>query len=529
MAWKGRTAGEKNCLKVRNISIPYVYLAAACILLGVVARVMALGDVPGGINQDEAFSGYEAYSLLHYGVDSAGYSFPVYLVAWGSGMNVLNTYLIMPFMALFGSHAWVVRFPQVLVACFSLLVVYLLLKRIFDEKTALFGVFILAVCPWHIMMARWGLESNLAPGFLLFGLYFFLVGVERPRFYLLSALFYGLSLYCYATIWPIVPIILLLQLLYLLYTKKVKWDRWLFLAVGILVLFAIPLILFLLVNTGHLGEIRTPFLSVPKLAVMRDSEISFTSIPENFKNMFTILVQQDDGLYWNSTPEYGLYYKGMLVFALIGFIVCGKKTWDSIRERKYDGAVFILINFLGAFILGCLVSVNVNRINCIHIPLILMMAVGMAYIVRKMREEIKSTGVLAVAVLLAAFFSFEGFYYTTYAENIGSSFQEGLEEALSQAETLAGEEGDIYISSGISYSKILFYSEYPAPEYHETVQYTNYPAAFLDVSSFGRYHFGISGMYPGAVLLISENEIEPYENAGYEVDRYENIGVVQVN
>ena len=36
-------------------------------LVGIVARVWQLGVVPGGINQDEAFAGYEAYSLLNYG------------------------------------------------------------------------------------------------------------------------------------------------------------------------------------------------------------------------------------------------------------------------------------------------------------------------------------------------------------------------------------------------------------------------------------------------------------------------------
>lgn len=39
--------------------------------------------------------------------DSSGYRFPVYLTAWGSGMNALNTYLMIPFMAVFGAEVWV--------------------------------------------------------------------------------------------------------------------------------------------------------------------------------------------------------------------------------------------------------------------------------------------------------------------------------------------------------------------------------------------------------------------------------------
>lgn len=51
--------------------------------VGIFARVYKFGSLPGGINQDEAYAGYEAYSLLHYGKDSFGYSFPVYFISWG--------------------------------------------------------------------------------------------------------------------------------------------------------------------------------------------------------------------------------------------------------------------------------------------------------------------------------------------------------------------------------------------------------------------------------------------------------------
>ncbi|MBR5280514.1 MAG: hypothetical protein IKU26_06080, partial [Clostridia bacterium] len=63
------------------------------LLLGIFLRVYQFGTLPIGLNQDEAFAGYEAFSLAHYGVDSAGYHNPVYFVSWGSGMNVLESYL----------------------------------------------------------------------------------------------------------------------------------------------------------------------------------------------------------------------------------------------------------------------------------------------------------------------------------------------------------------------------------------------------------------------------------------------------
>ena len=181
------------------------------LILGIGARLWMFGDVPGGINQDEAFAAREAWSLLHYGKDSFGYSYPMYLTAWGSGMNALNTYLMMPFIALFGMHTWVFRLPQMLIGILSLFAIEEIVSKVADWKCSLLAMFLLAVSPWHIMLSRWALESNLVVGFLLFGLLFFIYGMEKQPFFILSAVFYGLSLYCYAAVWPIVPIIILLQ------------------------------------------------------------------------------------------------------------------------------------------------------------------------------------------------------------------------------------------------------------------------------------------------------------------------------
>ena len=70
--------------------------------------------------------------MLHYGMDSAGYAFPVYFVSWGSGMNVLNSYLMMPFIGIFGVHTWTVRMQKMITACVSLYLFYSLFSRIFS-------------------------------------------------------------------------------------------------------------------------------------------------------------------------------------------------------------------------------------------------------------------------------------------------------------------------------------------------------------------------------------------------------------
>ncbi len=512
----------------REVKAKYVFFVL--MIVGIFMRVFYIGLIPGGLNQDEAFSAYESYSLLHHGIDSSGHAFPVYFVSWGSGMNVLNSYLMMPFIAIFGLHAWTVRLPQVIVACVSLYVLYKMFSRLFNERQALIALFILAICPWHIMMARWGLESNLAPGFLLFGLYAFVLGIERPKFYIVSAVCYGLSLYCYATIWPLVPVLLILQALYLVWVNKFKFSLQMLMALLVLVFLAIPLIFFLLINRGYMDEISTRFFSIPKLLYMRNSEISFTNISGNLNRLWSMLWTQNDGLIWNTTPKFGLYYKGGMIAAIFGFIYCLYRTCRSIIRRKFDGHALLLLQFVTAFGLGCLIAVNVNRINCIHLSIVMFIAVAIFRVLNLLNRKIKFGRIISRAVLTFAciiFISFAGYYFLDYNDEIAPLFDEGLDEAVEYAESVFESGGGqaIYVSPNYSYSKILLFSKYPVRDYIDTVEYTNYPDAFLNVSKFGHYNFDMSQPYDGGIFIIDENDGRILSDYGYKVEFFDETAV----
>lgn len=72
---------------------------------------------------------------------------------------------MIPFIAMFGLETWVIRLPQLIMAVITLVAVYLLMKRLFNEKAGLISMFILAVVPWHIMLSRWGLNQTLLQHF----------------------------------------------------------------------------------------------------------------------------------------------------------------------------------------------------------------------------------------------------------------------------------------------------------------------------------------------------------------------------
>lgn len=497
-------------------------LFTAFLIMGIFARMWRFGQVPAGINQDEAFAAYEAYSLLTTGLDTAGYPFPVYLTVWGSGMSALQSYLMIPFIALFGLDAWAVRMPQLMIGILSLIAVYDILKRMAGRWAGLCGLFLIAVCPWHILMSRWALDCNLAPGFLLFGLCFFLRGLEDHRFFLLSALMYGLSLYCYATIWPFVPLALLLQAGYALRCGQLRFrgrdGLWIGLSVLALFLLALPLLLFLLVNWGVLDEIRLPFLSIPRLLVMRANGFSLSRLPENAATLLDILLKQSDGLIWNSPEGFGLFYYGTLPFFLVGAYRAFRDGLAALRDGEPRPLGFLTVPLLVGLFQGlCVVHANVNRLNSLWPAVVLLSAAGVWTLCARLGPR----ALLAPLLLCAALFiRFEVYYFNDYAKDAQWAFRYGLEDAVDAA---LAREGEIRVTPDANFACVLFYSGQDPDEYRATVEYTNYPSAFLSVGRFGRFRFDLDLTNPNLsyVYIVNRSaDRAALEEAGFAVERY---------
>lgn len=95
------------------------YQIAVTIILaiGMLIRIINISDMPNAVNVDEISSGYEAYSILNYGIDRNGNFMPAFLVSWGGGQNALLTYLIIPFIKIFGANIFSIRLPMAILGC----------------------------------------------------------------------------------------------------------------------------------------------------------------------------------------------------------------------------------------------------------------------------------------------------------------------------------------------------------------------------------------------------------------------------
>ncbi len=492
-------------------------------LLGLCTRIIYLGVVPGGYQMDETYSAWNAFSLYHCGIDSAGYSYPVYFEAWGHGQSALNSYLMLPLIALAGGHVnlLIIRLPQIVLSAATLAASYSIMRKLFTPQAACWTLFLLAINPWHVMMSRWGLEANLAPGFLILGLAFFLYGLDRPKLLPLSALCYGLSLYCYAVIWPVVPVILLLQGIYGFAHKKLSLNRWTVLSTCIVFVLAAPLMLFLLVNQNFLPNIQLGPFSIYKMSYFRSNELahSLKEVLKNIRNVMYLFYHQDVGRPFDVIMPYGFFYDIGRLFIIIGIIVLLFKTAASIRRRQFHAPFFLLVQLIGAGIVGMLVTVNITQINCAYIPLIMCEAIGICAILSAVGKRkvllCRAIQIGLLAVYLLYFAGFEHAYYTDYKEVTTAHFQKGSLEAVRTALTYAKEnqQKDIYIDSWLKYPNILLYTETTAKEYLDSVVYSeNLPAPAQFTKDGVTFHMGIPDTEPqdNCIYILYEGATEKY-------------------
>ncbi len=486
---------------------------------GFAVRLYKLGTVPYGLNQDEAFAGYNAYSLLHYGIDASGYHNPVYFVAWGSGMNALETYLMIPFIKWLGLTVTAVRLPQAILGCISIIVFYLLLKEFFSPRTVILGVLIFIACPWHIMKSRWALESNLLPEFLLYGFFFFIKGLKNSRWLAASAFCYGLSLYCYAVIWPVLPLIILLQVFYCIRSKKMSFkDKNLWAFFLILLLMALPLVIFLLVNFQVIPEINKRFISFPRLTGMRNNEIDPLNFRKNLLNFFHIVFSQTDLEFFTHTKQYGIFYHFSTFFMVLGFILVFRKSFQSIHRKQFSETPLIAIELFGITLLGAMVrGSSIIRLNALWIWLLLCIIYAIDEISNHIWKYFSPLTAVIYGLSLIAFLSF---YFSNYSIPWKGGFPsvngKEIEAAVKTSSNI------IYFDSSIFYSQVLFYSKLPVHQFLDTVVYMDPMGNYRKANRFWKfikYDFDSSSLEPETYILYETHAKEMEEN-GFKVTNY---------
>ncbi len=503
------------------------------LIVGIAIRIINIKNFPNALNVDEASAGYEAYSIFKTGFDRNGNFLPVYLVAWGSGQNVLLTYLIIPFISIIGLNTLSVRLPMAIAGCISLFIFYLLLKQIGNKKLAIIGLAFFAICPWHILKSRWGLESNLFPDFILFFIYFLIKGLTTKKniYYYISFIIAGISAYSYGTSFFFLPIFIIPILIILIIKKEITIKKAI-VSLLIVTFITLPLILFVLINTFDLPQINLPFMTIPRLTTNRYEELSSIFSASflqasilNFMQSLKILLLQYDNLPWNAIKGIGTTYIFSIFFFIIGLFVSFKKNILKKFEIKYQ-YIFKLF-FIVSILLMIVCEPNINRLNIVFIPIIYFTVLGIYFIINN--NKIILTYLIGFIYILSFLIFIPNYFKQDY--NNYYTFENDLEEVIQYVSTIKDKE--IYITNKIKepYIYVLFYSKYSNKDFYKTVEYYNPNDGLRQVKHFGNYYFiniNENNIKKDSVIyIIKKEDLNLFKNNNCKIKEFKNYFIIE--
>lgn len=257
---------------------------------------------------------------------------------------------------------------------------------------------------------------------------------------------------------------------------KIKISKYTISAVVLLFLLAVPLLLFVAVNIGMLPELKTSYISIPRLVQFRGDELSGGHIFTNVKNLLRLYIKQDDYNLMSVIPVFGLYYLCSIPFILMGAYDVIKAVRDNRKQKQFGYEVFLLIWIIIYIVIGLLRLVSVHRANCMNMAVLFLLIRGSYYIGRIFRSSWVRRGISVL--YLASFCLFERYYFTAYPDMIKEMQLAGADEALEYAAALKEESSIdvIHVTGRLRHPQVLFYMEYPTDLYMETAECKNYPS-----------------------------------------------------
>lgn len=407
-------------------------------VLGLTLRVVNLQAFPNGFSSDEAYLGYNAYSILQTGKDINGHLLPLFLESFlytPAGYS----YFSIPFIKLFGLSVFSVRFASALFGGMTIVLMYFLTKSIFNlekikistdrttEAISLLAAFLIAVTPWHINLSRTASVSTVVTFFIIAGVYFFFRWLADNRwvFLILSFLLFFISLFFYIAPFAFLPFLILF--LFVLYRKKINSKNRVFF-ITLFVIFMVPVVLTftspkLSLRVGTLSLSKNPLIPILLTeAASRDGVVGIKPVESRiFHNKISVIGDQFLGNYFKhfsydflfrdtgfperyKIPDTGLFYPVFLLLIALGIYI-------SIR---YFGTVtylllgWILISPIGSGFASDDIP-NLQRTLFMLPPIIIFSSIGFAFFINNIKKKSFLTRIGTIVFITV--FAYESIFY----------------------------------------------------------------------------------------------------------------------
>lgn len=461
------------------------------IILASLLRFVRLDTIPAGFTQDEASQAYSAYSISKTGMDEWGNKYPLaFMVSFLDYKAPLQTYLMIPFIKVFGLGVWQTRLPSAIAGVLAVIAIYFLANLLFPKLNLLgtnlsvghLSAFLLAISPWSLSFSRSAMEANLSPVFLFLGLIFYLRSFDRPNRLLVSFFFFGLSAYGYHSAKVFLP--LFLPLLSLYYFSKTKNAPNLAKSWLLLLSLLSPLLIGIFFGSARRGsDLLLTNFSLKQLETIKDVQY-LTPLPSILtrlfinKYTFSLKLFLDHYLgyfnpsFWfifgagatsySNLPDFGLISPFLIIPILAGLY------YLLIKKLKFLGVIslWLLISPISAALTKD--GYHAHRAILMMGLAEIVAAIGIYYLTQIFAKHAKT---ILVVLLLSSFVSLASFFhqwFVVYPVSHPYGMAQGWAEVSRYLSEVKPSYRQIYLPERFELQHLIaFYTLYSVPDFQK--------------------------------------------------------------
>lgn len=516
------------------------YAILIIIILSAFIRLVGLGTVPNGLEQDETSIGYNAYSLIRTGKDEWGISYPVTFKAFGEHKLPGYIYLSVLPVRLLGTTPAAVRLPSAVFGIATILFLHFLVRELLAgekhaETISLIIPALLSINPWHVHFSRGAFEVVPALFFLTAAVYFLIRGIRlrKPGMFYVAIVAGAAGFYTYNIMRLLVP--LLMFTILLLERKNLQFVtiRHLTGLGGLITFLALPFAVMAFSYGGapstsgtvlftsdvvraQLLEFRSYFVWLPQLPVKILFNTPTLMIFRYLENILRYL--SPDFLFLTGSPHgnHGIGTTGQMYLIELPLIIAGLA--ELVRHRNRATRTLLVWTVLSVLVAAATREAPyATRGFFLTVPFVFFSGYGMHMIIRKVRilpSRIRHISflVLILGITWNTVYYF-GSYVIRFPVRYASAWRSLDRDVALFITTAAGTYDRIIIdrSSGIPYSSLLYHGRFDPAEFQRTViREPDNAEGFSRVQAYGTVEFVTSRESvkadPGSTLLITSEE-----------------------
>ena len=413
-----------------------VWAAAATSVTVVILHYLALDRVPPGFFIDEAGVSYAAQGIALDGRDEHGAAWPLYFQAFGEWKNPIVIYAIAGAFRLFGPSVVAARAVPTTFALLTAVLLGLLAWRISRSRWLAWGTFaVAAITPWLFTVGRMAFEVAALPTLLaLFLLLWHRAQSDDDwRWAVRGGVALGLAAYAYSTARLFVPLLLVA-----LVVAELSLSRWrLLVAIAVTVgAMMFPILLF---NAEHPGSLLARYQLISVFADSHSRWESIARVWRTYTSAFSPSLLFMQAL-WIQGGEFFLALAPLLAAGVVGL-------W---RRRRDPYFRFVALGLVLAPVPAALTydfSHELRNMEAVPFFAVVMVLGVMELAPLLTRQRALAAAMAAVLGLQAV--SYLSDYFTRTPERMSGWQQEGLQQAVRDAQAASGGMAPVVVSSHV--------------------------------------------------------------------------------